>query len=98
MFIFELIKTYIPPRSGKHDFFLNVKKKSFGFEKKKIGYDTEIGPWFRFPIPKPGFGRTLQTVHEKKFMFISDDIFLAMHFKQIKTYHVFMSHLLSSLP
>ena len=21
--------------------------------------DTETGPWFRFPIPKPGFGRTL---------------------------------------
>ena len=21
--------------------------------------DTEIGPWFHFPIPKPGFGRTL---------------------------------------
>ena len=21
--------------------------------------DTLIGPWFGFPIPKPGFGRTL---------------------------------------
>ena len=30
-------------------------------EKKKNGSDTdtEIGPWFRFPIPKPGFGCTL---------------------------------------
>ena len=39
----------------------NIEKKSFGFGKKKFGYgtDTEIGPWFPFPIPKPGFGRTL---------------------------------------
>ena len=30
---------------------------------KKIGSDTdtEIGPWFWFPIPKPGFGRTLNS-------------------------------------
>ena len=30
-------------------------------EKKNFGSDTntESGPWFRFPIPKPGFGRTL---------------------------------------
>ena len=34
-------------------------KKSFGFGKKSFGSDTEIGPWFRFPIPKPSFGRTL---------------------------------------
>ena len=36
-------------------------KKSFGFGKKNFGSDTdtETGPWFRFPIPKPGFGRTL---------------------------------------
>ena len=26
---------------------------------KKFGFDTKIGPWFRFPITKPGFGRTL---------------------------------------
>ena len=38
--------------------FENFWKKSFGFE-KKIRSDTEIGPWFRFPILKPGFGRTL---------------------------------------
>ena len=33
----------------------------FWFQKKKIGSetDTKIGPWFRFPIPKPGFAHTL---------------------------------------
>ena len=38
-----------------------MKKKSFGFGKKNFGSetDTEIGPWFRFPIPKPNFGLTL---------------------------------------
>jgi hypothetical protein len=37
------------------------EKKSFGFKKNFFGSDTdtEIGPWFRFPIPKPGFGCTL---------------------------------------
>ena len=32
------------------------------FEKKngkKMAPNTETGPWFGFPIPKPGFGRTL---------------------------------------
>ena len=35
--------------------------KKFRFWKKKFGSDTntKIGSWFRFPIPKPGFGRTL---------------------------------------
>jgi hypothetical protein len=33
------------------------KKKSFGFGSHT---NTQIGPWFRFPIPRPGFGRTLQ--------------------------------------
>ena len=33
--------------------------KVFGFGKKKFSSDTEIGPWFRFPIPKPNFGPTL---------------------------------------
>ena len=32
------------------------EKKSFGFRKNT---DTEIGPWLRFPIQKPGFGCTL---------------------------------------
>ena len=37
------------------------EKKGFGLGKKKFGSDTdtEIGPWFRFPIPKPNFGLTL---------------------------------------
>ena len=35
-----------------------ASKKNFGFDAK-----TEIGSWFLFPIPKPGFGCTLQ---EKK--------------------------------
>ena len=37
------------------------EKKSFGFGKKSFGSDTdtEIGPWFRFSIPKLGFGRIL---------------------------------------
>ena len=37
-------------------------KNKFRFrEKKNFGFDTdyEIGLWFRFPIPKPGFGQTL---------------------------------------
>ena len=35
--------------------------KSFGFRKKEFGFDidTKIGPWFWFPIPKPGFGPTI---------------------------------------
>ena len=39
------------------------KKKSFGFGKKNFGSetDTEIGPWFWFPIPKPNFGLPLST-------------------------------------
>ena len=38
----------------------NLKKKRL-FLKKKFGLDTntEIGPWFWFLKPKPGFGRTL---------------------------------------
>ena len=32
-----------------------------GFRKKSFGSNTntKIGPWFRFPIPKPGFSRIL---------------------------------------
>ena len=43
----------------------------FGFGKKSFGSDTdtEIGPWFRFPISKPGFGRTL--VHADAFFTMS---------------------------
>ena len=34
-----------------------MRKKSFGFGTKKF----RLRPWFRFPILKPGFGRTLST-------------------------------------
>ena len=34
---------------------LGLGKKSYGTET-----DTETQSWFRLPIPKPGFGRTLQ--------------------------------------
>jgi hypothetical protein len=33
---------------------LGLGKKSYGTET-----DTETRSWFRLPIPKPGFGRTL---------------------------------------
>ena len=47
------------------NFLKKKKKKSLSFGKKFFDSDTdtEIGPWFQFPIPKPGFGCTLQ---EKK--------------------------------
>ena len=40
--------------------FKKIEKKVLVSE-KKIGSDTdtETGSWFRFPIPKPVFGRTL---------------------------------------
>ena len=34
-------------------------KKRVSVWKKHFCTDTKIGPWFRFPIPKPGFGCTL---------------------------------------
>jgi hypothetical protein len=39
----------------------NLKKKKIGFGKKKFASetDTEIGPWFRFSVPKPNFGLTV---------------------------------------
>ena len=64
-FFFQIIaykNLYPKKRSRKHVKNLNFFQMfCFGFGKKKIGSntDTEIGPWFRFPIPKPGFGRTL---------------------------------------
>ena len=43
-----------------------IGKKSFGFGKQNFASDTdtEIGPWFRFPIPKSTFGRTLDSMME----------------------------------
>ena len=37
-------------------------EESFGLGKKSYGTetDTETWSWFRLPIPKPGFGRTLR--------------------------------------
>ena len=39
-------------------------KKRFGFGKKHFGShtNTEIGPWFQFPIPKLGFSPTLYAI------------------------------------
>ena len=38
-----------------------MKKKSFDFGRKCFGsnINTEIGPWFWFPMLKPGFSGTL---------------------------------------
>ena len=33
--------------------------KNWNCFEKKMAPNTETGPWFGFPIPKPGFGRTL---------------------------------------
>ena len=38
--------------------YKNIFLSSF-WNKKNFGSDTEIRPWFRFPIPKPSFGRIL---------------------------------------
>jgi hypothetical protein len=45
------------------------EKKRFGFGKKNFGSETDtgIGPWFRFPIPKPNFGLTLSQMRLQKF-------------------------------
>ena len=53
MGLFSSLSKPISPKTNK--------KKEIQFRKKKIGSDTdtEIGPWVWFPIPKPGFGRTL---------------------------------------
>ena len=63
---FQLIKTCI-----KWEIMRNIKKKlkfferkSFSFRKIFFGSDTEIWPWFWFPIPKPNFGLTLGLKHE----------------------------------
>ena len=42
-----------------------LKRKEPVLEKKiSSNTDTKIGPWFRFPIPKPSFGHTLVCRHE----------------------------------
>ena len=41
-------------------------EKNVSVSEKKIGSktDTEIEPWFRFPIPKPNFGLTLMKISD----------------------------------
>ena len=53
----------------------NIQKISETKQKKGVwkiffgsNTNTEIGPWFRFPIPKPGFGRTLNDRSVKKML------------------------------
>ena len=51
-----------------------LKKKKFRCLEKKFRllYLTEIWPWFRFPIAKPGFGHTLfQSLLKEKVSLIS---------------------------
>ena len=44
-------------------------KESLGLGKKSFGTETETWSWFRLPIPKPGFGRTLlQTGHVRQML------------------------------
>ena len=62
---FQAHRNLYPPKKWESmRFFFEKSKKS----KKKVSVlekksgsdtDTEIGPWFRFLIPKPGFCRTL---------------------------------------
>ena len=49
----EIIKEYLSKICSK------TEEKKFRFGKKRFGSYSKIGPWFRFPIPKPGFGCTL---------------------------------------
>ena len=66
------ISSHPPKEVGKNEKNLN---KKYRFPEKNFGSETEteIGPWFRFPIPKPNFGLTLningllkiQSLHQK---------------------------------
>ena len=62
--------------------FDNFWKKSFGFGKKSFCSDTdsEIGPWFWFPIPKPGFGSTLLKPNLKTHRTSEYLVFICMDF------------------
>jgi hypothetical protein len=49
--------------------FKNFEKKNVSVSEKKFfgsDTDTETGHWFRFPIPKPGFGRTVERMRAGK--------------------------------
>ena len=60
-FIFKLTKTYIPQEVGHMTKNLKKDWKNVSVSEKKFPFDTDTktGPWFRFPIPKPGFCCTL---------------------------------------
>ena len=53
---FQTFKNLYPAKNQKK---WEIMKKVLVSE-KKISSNTKIRPWFLFPIPKPGFGRTLQ--------------------------------------
>ena len=55
---FPTIKGTLKP-ADKFRRFSSFVSESFEFGTKSSDTDTIIGPWFWFPIPKPGFGRTL---------------------------------------
>ena len=42
------------------------KNQWFGRTSFSSNSDTKIGPWFWFPIPKPGSGRTLGAMQNNK--------------------------------
>ena len=54
--IFSSLSKLMSPKKKWETF-----QKKFGFWRKNFGSgdDTEFGPWFQFPISKPGFGHTL---------------------------------------
>ena len=67
----------MPIKSGKHENKLKeIEKHCFGSSKKNFcpDSDTKIEPWFWFPIPKPGFGRTLE-ISSSKFSSTQLDFF-----------------------
>ena len=51
-------------RNSCPKFVQKMKKKRVSVSGIRFGSDTEIGPWFRFPIPKPGFGCKLTLVYK----------------------------------
>ena len=59
---FHAYKNLYPPK--KWETWEKFENKKFGLGKNNFGSDTntEIESWFRFPILKPGFGRTLKNV------------------------------------
>ena len=54
--LLPILNIFRKERSGTHEKNLKLK---VSVSEQKFGTDTEIGLWFSFPIPKPGFSRTL---------------------------------------